>query len=434
VTHTRSVFWLAAAVGVLFSWTPLVAQEPAGSLRLEDVLADLRERNPRTLAEKAMAEAMASQEPESSTLPDPTLQLGVLNFGVPRFNADMAMSMAPSIQLKQMVPFPGKLSLRGKIASYQTEIARAEAEEVWWKVRERAASFFYELYALDRRVTVMRETQALLVDFQQVAKAMYSAGSGRQTDVLRADVEVARVDGDIRQLEALRIATAARLNGLLARASDAHLASPDLGSQPLDVAGVDELRQLAAAHRPLLLMARLSTSQASSQTELAVKEIRPDLTFGLSYGQRDRGTGTERMASATVGFSLPIHAGSRQYALRDAATARERVADANLSGLEADVDAQIGTLLAELTRARTLAQLYREEILPEARATVESAFSSYRVGTVDFLTLVDAQMTVNRFAGDLYVLQGDYGRAIAALESAIGQALPRSGPTLLEVR
>jgi outer membrane protein TolC len=158
------------------------------------------------------------------------------------------------------------------------------------------------------------------------------------------------------------------------------------------------------------------------------------VTFGVSYAQRNRGTGTERMASATLGFSLPVHAGKRQYALRDEAAAMEQLAQAELSSREAEVDAGIGVLLAELNRARSLAELYRDEVIPEARATVESAFSSYRVGTVDFLTLVDAQMTVNLYEGELYTLLGDYGRAFTALESAIGRALPKSGPTLTEAR
>jgi outer membrane protein TolC len=91
-------------------------------------------------------------------------------------------------------------------------------------------------------------------------------------------------------------------------------------------------------------------------------------------------------------------------------------------------------LLAELDRARSLAGLYRDEVIPEARATVESAFSSYRVGAVDFMTLVDAQMTVNRFEGELFQLLGEYGKAYTALESVLGRSLPGSDLILMEAR
>jgi outer membrane protein TolC len=442
--------WGPWAVGlVVASATPLGAQtldsSPAtpgflsatatgDSITLEVVLSLVRDRNPRLQALEAAAQAAEYREPEASTLPDPTLQLGVMNFGLPDFNADMPTSMAPSIQVMQRVPFPGKLSLKGDIASYGTEMARAGAEEAWWTVREKASSMFYDLYALDRRLEVMRSTLALLKDFQQVAKAMYVAGTGHQADVLRSDVEVARMDGDIRQMEAMRTARAARLNALLDRPADTEVPTPALGRLPVQVPDAATLRDWARESRPVLEQGRLGVARAGKRSELAHRQIWPDLSLGFTYGQRNRGQGTERMGSAVVGFSLPIHAGSRQLAQRDEAAAMERLAKAELGDREADVDARIGELLAELDRTRSLAALYREEVIPEAHATVESAFSSYRVGSVDFMTLVDAQMTVNRYEGELFQLLGEYGKAVAALESAVGRSLPNTGPVMAEER
>ena len=110
----------------------------------------------------------------------------------------------------------------------------------------------------------------------------------------------------------------------------------------------------------------------------------------------------------------------------------EDMARSELGSIEASVDAGIGVQLAELERARRLTALFRDEVIPQARATVESSFSSYRVGSVDFMTLVDAQMTVNRYEGELFQLLGDYGKAVAALESVVGRELPRTGPMLRE--
>jgi outer membrane protein, heavy metal efflux system len=420
---------------------PVHAQTPrpdpglsTDSLRLTEVLALAEERNPRLQALQSAAMAATARAPEASTLPDPTFQFGIMNFGVPNLNADMAMSMAPSVQLSQMVPFPGKLSLKGDIAEYASRMAGSQAEEAWWGVRQNASSLFYDLYSLDHRIEVMRGTLSLLKDFQEVAKAMYTAGTGRQSDVLRADVEVARLDGDIQAMEARRRAQAARLNALLNLPAVTPVAPPVLGALPLDVPDQSTLVGWANASRPLLDRGRLGVAQADTRVRLAHKQIWPNFMLGVSYGQRDRGNGAERMASAMIGFDLPIHAAKRQYAARDEASAMAELARSELMNLEAMVDARIGELLAELDRARSLTALYRDEVIPEARATVESAFSSYRVGRVDFATLVDAQMTVNRFEGELYGLLGAYGKAIAGLESAVGRALPRTDHILAEER
>ena len=411
-----------------------VSAQEVTALRLGDVLARAQESNPRLIAVSAAAEAAAYRVRDASTLPDPTIQLGVMNFGVPDFNTQMAMSMAPAVQLMQMVPFPGKLGLRGEIAGLSHEMALATADEVWWDVRGRASSLFFDLYALDRQIEVMNETLLLLQDFQEVAQAMYSSGTGRQADVLRADVEVAKMDGDIRRMGATRESRAARLNALLDLPQGTPVASPLLGELPLQLPEQAELESLARELRPALTRARLRVDQAEAGAELASRQIWPDFSVGLSYGQRNRGMGMERMASAMIGFSLPIHAGNRQYAMRDEAEAMERVAVADLQGNQADVNARIGELLAELERSRTLAVLYRDEVIPEARATTEAAFTSYRVGSVDFMTLVDAQMTVNQYEAELYRLFADYGAAISAVESTIGRDLPRSGALLTEAR
>ncbi len=139
------------------------------------------------------------------------------------------------------------------------------------------------------------------------------------------------------------------------------------------------------------------------------------------------------MGSAMLGFSLPVFAGSRQLRMRDEAAAMERMAAADLVEMRAQVEGRIGELLADLERARALIRLYRQEVLPQAEANVESALSSYRVGTVDFLTLVDAQMTLNQYEQDLYRLLAEYGTAIAELEMTIGRELPVTEELVTEV-
>jgi outer membrane protein TolC len=293
---------------------------------------------------------------------------------------------------------------------------------------------FYQLYQADRQIAVMRETLLLLEDFGQIANAMYSAGEGRQSDVLRANVEVARMDAEIRRMEAMRRAAAARLNGVLNRPADTPVPTPELGTLPLDLPASDTLLAWAYETRPMLARSRLAVEQSGEQRELARKEIWPDLVFGVQYGQRQGDMGTQRMGSAMVGFSLPIFASKRQLRMRDEAAAMEQMARAELTAMQASVDVRIDELLADIERDRTLVRLYRTDVLPQADANVESAFSSYRVGAVDFMTLVDARMTVNQYEQELYALLADYGRTLADLEMTVGRELPRTALTLTEDR
>ena len=431
---TRRLIPLAAAA-LLALPVPAAAQVGAAPpLTLDEVYALAALRNPMVRAAGFRAQAVGAMETSAKLPPDPQVQLGIMNASLPGLRTDMPASMAPSVQVMQMVPFPGKLGLSGRIAARETEKARADSAEAAWMARGRAAMAFYEIWQADRQTEVMRETVRLLETFEAVARSMYGAGTGRQADVLRAGVEVARMQADIARMQAMRAAAVARLNAVLGRPAETPVPAVAFPRLPLDLPAPDTRRAWAEAGRPLLLGARAGVAQAQDRTRLARREIWPDLTVGLQYGQRrDPEMGIERMGSVMLGFNLPVFARQRQLRMRQEAGAMESMAGAELADARAQVDARIAELLADLGRARTLLGLYRGEVLPQAEAAVQSALSSYRVGAVDFMTLVDAQMTVARYRQELHALMAEYGQAVAELEMAAGRVLPDT-PNPLEDR
>jgi outer membrane protein TolC len=124
-----------------------------------------------------------------------------------------------------------------------------------------------------------------------------------------------------------------------------------------------------------------------------------------------------------LGASIPVFARHRQLRMREEALAMTRMAQADLAAMRAETRGKIGEAYASLERARTLAKLYRTTVLPQADATVTSAMSAYRVGGVDFMTLLDDRMTVNRYKQELHALDADQGKAWAELEMLVGRAL-----------
>ena len=109
--------------------------------------------------------------------------------------------------------------------------------------------------------------------------------------------------------------------------------------------------------------------------------------------------------------------------MREEAAAMKQMAQADLAAMRAETRGKIGEAYAALTRARSLARLYTTTVLPQAEATVASALAAYRVGSVDFMTLLDDRMTVNKYRQELYILEADQGKAWAELEMLTGREL-----------
>lgn len=345
-----------------------------------------------------------------------------MNYEVPRF-APMAAIGMTQLQIMQMVPVAGKLSLSGRIADAQAEGAGARALDARWEQRARLAMAFYDLYQADRALRVARETKRLVEDIATTAQTMYAVGDGRQADVLRARVEVARMNEEIVRMSTMRTAMGARLGGVLDEAIDTTRLSPALPALPATLPALDSLVADAQANRPMLRAGEADLRAASSAERLARREIWPDLQVGVQYGQRGGAMGTERMGSLMVGATIPIFARDRQFQMRVEAGAMRAMAQSELAAMRADTRARVAELHADFIRARNLRALYQTAVLPQAEAAVTAALASYRVGAVNLMTLLDNQMTVNRYRQELFVLEAELGKALAELEMLVGRVL-----------
>ena len=355
-----------------------------------------------------------------------------MNYSVPRL-APMATIGMPQLQLMQMLPLGGKLVLAGRVAGAQASATAARAEDVKWDVRTQTAMAFYDLYSTDRGLDVARETLRLLHDIAKTVESMYRVGEGRQTDVLRANVEIAKMAEDTLRMQAMRESMVAKLNALLDRDGAFHVGTPALPRFPDSIPARTRLDSIASGERPMIKGGLGDVIAAEASARLARKEIIPDLVIGVQYAQRGGEMGTERMGSLMFGASLPVFARERQLKMREEAAAMKAMAQADLAAMRAETRGKIGEAYAALTRSRNLAQLYQTTVLPQAEATVASALAAYRVGSVDFMTLLDDRMTVNKYRQEFYALVADQGKAWAELEMLTGRELIDSNTTTNEL-
>ncbi len=409
---------------------PLAGQSPSDPLTIDALYRAVDSLSPRIAAARASADAALARVPGNRRLPDPRLQLSTMNRQLPGFELQQPLGMN-QILVSQMFPIPGtgKLGLAGDVAQ-----SRADAEQAWvgesiWEQRTRAAMAFYDLYQAEGTLVVMRETLQLLEAVSSTVNGMYSVGEARQADVLRAQLEIGRMTGQVAEMEAMRRTMATRLNTVLDRPPNASTGIPVLPQFPEAILPTDSLTIAAMGSRGMLQAAADQVRAATAAEQLARREIWPDLELGVSYGRQpmaDGGTG--QMMSFMLGASVPIWAGSRQLKMRDETTAMRQMAADDLKAMQADTRGRVAELVAELERTRVLRAIYARTLLPQADATLNSARAAYQVGNVDFMTFLDAFTAVYGYHIQVIRLDAAQGQALAELEMVTAHPIVTSAP------
>lgn len=384
---------------------------------------------PAVSAATALADAAQTRVASARRPPDPELQLGFMNRSLPSLAPMDPLGMT-QIQLMQMVPLPGKLGLSARIASDNARAARARAVDVRWDTRAKAAMAFYDLYSVGAQLAIARETKRIVQDIAKISQTMYSVGDGKQADVLRAQVEVARMTEDITRMESMSASMAARLAAILDLPADTALVVTRLPVLPDTLPPLETLIAEAERTRPMISAGEQSLRAAESGVKLARKEVWPDLQVGVQYGWRAGEMGTEKMGSLMLGATIPVYARSRQLKMREEAKAMRAMAVADLASMRADTRGRIAELYADFTRSRNLRQLYTTTVLPQAEGTVTASFAAYRAGDINFMTLLDNQMVLNRYRQESITLAAAQGKTIAEIEMLLGRELFDPSATL----
>jgi outer membrane protein, heavy metal efflux system len=400
------------------------AQTISENQAIEIAIAD----NPGLAEMNARFEALSQIPSQVGTFPDPTINLNAMN--LPTDSFDRAQEPMTQLQLgfSQMIPFPGKLSLKREVAEFNAGVAKHSVGETQLKLIKDVKIKWWQFYYLDHALETVRNNQSLLRQFISVAQTKYETGQGLQQDVLLAQLELSKLLDQEIQVEAIRLHQAISLNTLMDRPPNSPIQLPDEVSIALpDLVEQSEIYQLAESMRPLLARRELEISAAEAQLKLAQREFYPDFMVGINYGNRTgdnplpRGGGRSDFASLMVGVKVPLYAGRKQdkaVLQRNYELEKTRYAFRDEAGM---VKAAISSAITDFDRAREQLSLYENGILTQARQTVESMLVGYQVSEVDFLNLVRSQITLFNYELQYWKVVSEAKQSLASLEAAVGE-------------
>lgn len=397
------------------------------SADLYTLLRYAAENNPGLEANFERWKAAAERIPQVKALADPRLTYG-------HFFQEVETRVGPQtdrVGLTQMFPWFGTLRLKGDIAASNALIAEQHFQAVEDRLYVEVINAYAEYYYLHRSIAITTELVELVTNAEAVAQAKYRAGVGPYADVIRAQVELGKLEDQLAALNDRLRPVRARVNAALNRPLDAPLAAPDsLPSETLALTD-DALIAQVQVNNPNLQALGLAIDREDQAIALAKRKYYPSFTLGVDYIN----TGDARMPGVTdsgkdpvmgmFSINIPLWHGSYGAGVREA-RARRRAAELDQRDQENQILAKMRSVLFAFHDAERKSTLYRDALIPKARQSVQASATGYESGQTDFISFLDAERVLLEFQLAYDRSRADHLQRLAELRALVGGAYGRT--------
>jgi outer membrane protein TolC len=400
--------------------------ELARSARVETILRIALERNRDVAESQARARAADARSQAASRLPD--LEAKYEQWGVPLAHP-LALDRAQMLMVgvRQTFPAWGSLDARGRAAAEDAgsaqDAARARRQEVAAQVRRTYATY----YKADQEVRLHLEHAGLTSRVLELAKLNQRTGHGGLQDVLRLELELTRLHTDIARIEREQRSSRALLNSLMDRPVDAPLGPPeDLAVVPVE--SVAALEKTLDANRPEIDAAVRAVRRSEALLEGTRRSARvPNLMVGVDYWYMPTFPSDMRHAySAMVAINLPWLSGRRRDEVREG----EHTLQAERAALESTRNAvryELRDAAARLESARQSFTIVDQDLLAQAKRSLDATQAAYASGRGDAVALLDALRSYLQVRIERVRAQAELASSQTDLERAAGTLAAERG-------
>ena len=393
--------------------TPLTLAE-AEDLALEN--------EPGQVALLARAEALGQRSIAAGQLPEPQLRIGLNNFPIESGGFSTEGMTHALVGLRQMFP-PGDSREIGTrrfraLADEMMESASARDRDVLSAVRQA----WLEAYYWQQAQRLVLETRPFFNDLAEITRSLYAVGRRNQQDVLRAELELSRLDDRLietsRQEQQARAALGQWIGAAALRPIAVKL--PDWERLPAR----DDLMQGLNAH-PLLRAADAQVAAQAASVDLASEQSRPGWAVDLGYSYREgmlpNGDPRSDFISLSVTVDLPFLGRKDRQDREVAAALAERRAAANAKQhLARQLTSQLSAEYSRWLEVDHRLSIYENRILPQTAEQAQAALTAYQSDAGDFSDVMRSYIDDLNTKLDHSRLQVERARSYAVLANLGG--------------
>ncbi|MDP2240744.1 MAG: TolC family protein [Burkholderiales bacterium] len=413
----------APAAGPALSGQSLPAVHSATPL--SKLLAEALQNNPEIQAARKDQAAASHRIAPAGALEDPMLEAGVYNVPSNSWQLDREAMTMKAIGVSQRIPYPGKRGLREEVAAREAQAVGHTYQEIANRIVRDLKLAYFDLGLVISSTRFVENNRMIIEQFLRIAETRYAVGQSNQADVLKAQTQLSKMMDELIKLSRERPMAEAEINRALGRSIDAAAPLPEPVTLSETKLQLQALHESALRTRPQLLALERTIARNEKALELARKEYFPDFDVRFSYGQRETAVdGTRRadLVNLSVAFNLPVWR-DRKLAPRVAeAQAMRDQARMMYEAQRNELGAKLRQQVAAAEQSLRSARLYQNDILPQSRLTVEAALAAYKVGRVDFMTLLDSQMAVLNYEIAYAAAATSHNKALAEIDLVTGSS------------
>jgi outer membrane protein, heavy metal efflux system len=159
-------------------------------------------------------------------------------------------------------------------------------------------------------------------------------------------------------------------------------------------------------------------ARSSEALKLAHQGYWPDFTVGYTFEKT--GPGFRDYYMLSLGAKIPLYFWRKQTPAIEQAALEAEAAREQTRATRLQVSTAAESSLVALRTAERIMSIYRDGLIPQAETSQASAMSAYRVGKVDFQTLLSSVLDLQNLRQEYYRSLADHEIAIAKIQQVIG--------------
>ncbi len=393
----------------------------AEDLRLQSLIEEALRNNHEILMSEARWKTGTFKVPQAKSLPDPMLMVGYQNEGTRNlytFGDDMAPDSQWMFTASQMLPYPGKLSLKGEMAQQEAESLRLDYESVKLKISARVRELYYDLYFTYKNIELIKETASLFTRLEEAAISRYTSGMAPVGEILMAQTEKYMLLEREEMLRQKIQSIEAMLNAAVGRDAASPLGRP--ADEPITEFSYDmsELIKASIENSPEIKAREKMVMSADAKIRMAKREYYPDFTLSASYFARS--SQFPDMWNVSTSINIPVFYKTKQKQAVHEAEATLSEAKHDLEAVKLMLSSAIRDNYSMLKTSETLMDIYRKGLIPKTYQDFEASLASYVTGKSEAISVITRLRSLIEFETSYHAQLAEREKAIARIMAITG--------------